>query len=257
VNPWRRPLPPDTAAAAGRVAVKICGVTDADSALRSVELGADYLGLNFWPGSPRHLSLGLAAELAAAARAARPDIVLVGVFVDPTPAEVEEAAAAADLDLAQFSGDETAAAVRPFAARAIKARRLGEAPAEDLDGLWGVLYDTPPAATPAVPGAGAGVGDGVGEPRYGGTGRAWDYAAAARLAPGSADNPAGSPTPRPARLFLAGGLGPHNARRVVADLRPFAIDVCSRVESSPGRKDPVLLRQLFEEVRNGQASTAT
>ena len=253
MNPWRRPLPPDTAAAAGRVAVKICGVTDVGSAVRSAELGADYLGLNFWPGSPRHLSLPLAAELAAAARAVRPDIVLVGVFVDPTPAEVEEAAAAAGLDLAQFSGDETAAAVRPFAARAIKARRLGEAPAaddlDDLDGLWGVLYDTPPAAvsSPRGPASTSAPQAGVPatpEPRYGGTGRAWDYAAV-------------SPTRRPARLFLAGGLGPHNARRVVADLRPFAIDVCSRVESSPGRKDPVLLRQLFEEVRNGQASTAT
>ena len=58
-------------------------------------------------------------------------------------------------------------------------------------------------------------------------------------------------------LSLAGGLRPDNVRRVVATLRPFAVDVCSGVESAPGRKEPRLLRQLFEEIRNGQVDRPT
>jgi phosphoribosylanthranilate isomerase len=224
-----------------RVAVKICGVADVASAVLSAELGADYLGLNFWSGSPRRIDLGRAREIAAAARAAAPGVALVGVFVNPAAREVEAAAAAVGLDLLQFSGDEPPSAVLPFAERAIKALRIHDARAvAAYAGCWGLLFDTPrgaaAAAGPAAPTAAT---------AYGGTGRAWDYGAAAgALAAGR-------------RVFLAGGLGPDNVRRVVATLRPFAVDVCSRVETAPGRKDPRLLRQLFEEVSNGQATTAT
>jgi phosphoribosylanthranilate isomerase len=223
------------------VKVKICGVADVASALLSAELGADYLGLNFWPGSPRFVDLPKARQIAAAVRAAAPGVALVGVFVNPTAAEVEKAAAAADLDLLQFSGDEAPAAVRPFAARAIKALRTHDAEAvAAFAGCWAVLLDTPRS---------------VGGPAYGGTGLAWEYGAAAGVvgAMGAMDGSGAAGVPR---VFLAGGLGPGNARRVVATLRPFAIDVCSRVESAPGKKDPRLLRQLFEEVRNGQATPA-
>jgi phosphoribosylanthranilate isomerase len=214
------------------VKVKICGVADVVSALLSAELGADYLGLNFWPGSPRRVDLARAREITAAVRAAAPAVALVGVFVNPTAAEVEEAAAAAGLDLLQFSGDEAPAAVRPFAARAIKALRTHDADCvASYAACWGLLLDTPRSAGGAL--------------AYGGTGRPWEYGAAASVV--------GAASPR---LFIAGGLGPDNVRRVVATLRPFAIDVCSRVESAPGKKDSRLLRQLFEEVRNGQATPA-
>jgi phosphoribosylanthranilate isomerase len=232
----QRPAPP----AAARVAVKICGVTDPASALLSAELGADYLGLNFWPGSPRCLDLPRAREIAAAVRAAAPRVALVGVFVNPAAAVVRETADAVGLDLLQFSGDETPEDLRPFAARAIKALRLhpeGDATATvaAFAGCWGLLFDAPAAAA----------GTGASGPVYGGTGRPWDYAAAA-----AAISTHG-------RIFLAGGLRPANVRQVVAALRPFAVDVCSGVESAPGRKDPRLLRQLFEEVGNGQAPVAT
>jgi phosphoribosylanthranilate isomerase len=262
----------------GRVAVKICGVTEPADALLSAELGAGYLGLNFWPGSPRCIDLRRAHEIAAAVRArprSAPRVALVGVFVNPTPAAVEDAAAAVGLDLLQFSGDEPPDAVRPFAARAIKALRthdLGAAAA--YAGCWGVLFDAPRAGAAAGdPGAaGAAVGDPgaasaaapeyggtgrqwdhAGAPEYGGTGRQWDYAAAAGAIAGAGCAGAGF-----ARVFIAGGLGPGNVRRVIATLRPvapFAVDVCSGVESAPGRKDPRLLRQLFEEVRNGQVTS--
>ncbi len=240
-----------------RVAVKICGVTDPASAVLCAELGAAFLGLNFWPGSPRWLDLGLAREIAAAVRAAAPRVALVGVFVHPDAAEIAAADRAAGLDLLQFSGDEPAAAVAPHAARALKALRLSgwEAPAgpeesavsaisaavapnplAGFESCWGVLLDTPRAR-----GAAAGAGD------YGGTGRSWDHAAARHLLPGFERR----------RVFLAGGLGPANVRRALERIRPFAVDVCSGVESAPGKKDPQLLGQLFEEVLHAQVITGT
>jgi phosphoribosylanthranilate isomerase len=260
---------PSPAPAPRRVRVKICGVTDPASAVASVEMGAEYLGLNFCPRSPRHLAdPGLAREIAAAARAAAPGVALVGVFVNPSAGEVAAAeGAAGGLDLVQFSGDEPPAAVRAFAARAIKALRLAPAhapaapcapsaasaaagpvsagaagvavPFADFADCWAWLFDTPRARAGGL---------------YGGTGLGWDYLAVAAL-----------PLPPHRRFFLAGGLGPGNVRQVLATLAtlatpagrlPFAIDVCSGVESAPGTKDPRLLRQLFEEVRNGQAPTA-
>jgi phosphoribosylanthranilate isomerase len=209
-------------------AVKICGVTDAAAAVLSAELGAAWLGLNFWPGSPRCLDLEQARAIAAAVRAAAPRVALVGVFVNPTAGAVAETAAAVGLDLLQFSGDEPPAAVRAFAPRAIKALRShDETAAAAYAGCWALLLDAP---TPA----------------WGGTGREWDYAAAAEFLAAGDGRSAGR------RVFLAGGIRPANVRRLVATLRPFAVDVCSGVESAPGKKDPELLRQLFQEVRDGQ-----
>jgi phosphoribosylanthranilate isomerase len=255
-----------------RVAVKICGVTDPGDALLSAELGADFLGLNFWPGSPRFIGAERARELAAAVRAAAPQVELVGVFVNPDAAFVEEMAAAVGLDLLQFSGDETAAAVRPFAARAIKALRSHDlAAAAPFADCWGLLLDAPRTGgspgSPESPGSDAAgrATDSGGTPAagaaapaveasllaedYGGTGRQWDYGAAAPVLGGASG--------AARRVFLAGGLRPENVRRVVATLRPFAVDVCSGVESAPGRKEPRLLRQLFEEIRNGQVDPPT
>jgi phosphoribosylanthranilate isomerase len=79
---------------------------------------------------------------------------------------------------------------------------------------------------------------------YGGSGRSWDFSAlplAAWQAQGR-------------RVFLAGGIGPDNVAAVLAGSRPQAIDVCSRVESSPGIKDAALLRRLFEEMKDVQAT---
>ena len=252
-----------------RVAVKICGVTDPGDALLSAELGADFLGLNFWPGSPRFVGTERAREIAAAVRAAAPRVALVGVFVNPDAAFVEEMAAAVGLDLLQFSGDETAAAVRPFAARAIKALRTHDlAAAAAFADCWGLLLDAPrtggsvgspgagaagratdPGGSPAAGTAAPGIEAPLLAEDYGGTGRQWDYGAAASVLGGASG--------ATRRVFLAGGLRPENVRRVVATLRPFAVDVCSGVESAPGRKEPRLLRQLFEEIRNGQVDPPT
>lgn len=202
------------------VKVKICGVTDPANALAAVEMGADYLGLNFYPASPRFLTIARAREIADAVRGRVP---LVGVFVNASRDGIAETVEKVGLDLVQFSGDEKLEDVTPFVERAIKVFRAGRLPGrEELaawSAVWAVLIDAPHRSL------------------YGGTGEAWDYESVTAL--------------KGRRLFLAGGIGPDNARWAVEAARPWAIDVCSRVESAPGIKDPELLRRLFQEVRHG------
>lgn len=206
-----------------RTLVKVCGVVDPANARMAAEMGADFLGLNFYVRSPRYVDPDRAREIAAAVRGT--GVRVVGVFVNLPPAEVEEIDGRVGLDLLQFSGDESPEAVAPFAGRAVKAFRTGGDPgAERLAAwadVWGWLFDAPHGTL------------------YGGTGEGWSYGAVAGLSGNR-------------RVFLAGGLGPDNVRRAVEAGRPYAVDVCSRVESAPGIKDPELLRRLFEEVRNVQ-----
>ncbi len=209
-----------------RVRVKVCGVTAPEGALLAAELGADYLGLNFYPRSPRFVDVDRAREIAAVVRGR---IALVGVFVGLPTAEIEEISGRVGLDLVQLSGDEGPAEVAPFAGRAIKVFRNGGDPGSGAlaayPGVWGLLFDAPHSSL------------------YGGTGAAWDYGSIAAVA-------------KARRVFLAGGLGPDNVRRAVQAVRPFAIDVCSRVEYAPGVKDPELLLRLLQEVRHGEETTS-
>jgi phosphoribosylanthranilate isomerase len=187
------------------VKVKICGVCTVEDARASVAAGADFLGLNFHPPSPRAVDVERAAEIAAAV-AGTP---LVGVFVDAARADVEALAARLGLSALQFHGAEEPDYCRGWRWRTIKALRA--APGVDLATLAGryptdyVLVDS------FVPGT------------AGGTGQPLDLAAAAGIPP--------------ARLFVAGGLRPETVAIAVQTLRPFAVDVASGVEASPGRKD--------------------
>ena len=200
--------------------VKICGVVDPANARLAVEMGADFLGLNFYPRSPRYVDVGRAREIASAVRDS--GVRLVGVFVNRPAREVEEIESEVGLDLLQFSGDETPEDI-PFPGRAIKAFR-GTDGTQGWADAWAWLFDAPHGSL------------------YGGTGIAWNFQAVAGIA-------------GERRVFVAGGLGPDNVRQAVEASRPFAVDVCSRVESAPVIKDPELLRQLFEEVRNAQSQT--
>ncbi len=209
---------------------KICGVLDPENARTAVDLGADFLGLNFYPRSPRYVGPGRAREIAEAVRGRT---VLIGVFVNASPAEIEEIVERVGLDLVQLSGDEDPEPFAHLADRTIKAFRSGGDPGDAalapwVDG-WGLLFDAPHEAL------------------YGGSGKTWGYETVSRIA----DRLTGR------RVFLAGGLGPDNVREAITAARPFAVDVCSRVESAPGIKDPELLRRLFEEVRNAQVQDAS
>jgi len=207
--------------------IKICGVTRPEDAVLAAALGADFLGLNFYPPSPRALDpdRGRArlAEIVEAAGA----VPTVGVFVDERPERIEEIAEQAGLALVQLHGDESPAAVRRFGPRAIRVFRRARlpTPAELVryPDVWGFLFDVPASAA---------------TPSYGGTGESWEYE---MLAPLKVDRP----------VLVAGGIRPETARAALAASHAAGVDVCSGIESSPGRKDPERMKRLFEEVRHG------
>lgn len=208
--------------------VKICGITTVEDARSALEAGADLLGLNFYPPSPR----AIGPERAMAIRdAIGDDGQLVGVFVNHPPAEMAELVETVGLDLVQFHGDEPWAWVEPFAERAIRALRFDRAPeASELEpwvGVWAWLFDTPSTRL------------------WGGSGQSWDHGSVAEVA-------------RRHPSFVAGGIGPDNVREIVGAVPDlYGLDVCSGVESSPGVKDRALLRRLFEEIRHGKDSSAS
>jgi len=202
------------------VRVKICGVTNWADAKLAVDLGADALGFNFHPASPRAVTPAQAWQII---RRLPPLVTAVGVFVNwPAPA-VAALARALHFGAVQLHGHESPREVRELAGafRVIKAFPMppgfrlavlapyGAASALLLDGFKGGLY--------------------------GGTGRTadWDLARRAR---------------RYGRVILAGGIRPGNVAQAIAQARPYAVDVASGVESRPGKKDAGALRELMREV---------
>src|SRR5437899_458621 len=206
---------------ADAVLLVVGGVTarqGADLLAAARAAGADFVGLNFHPASPRHVTPEAAREIAQAV----PGTALVGVFVDAPRASVEEIAARVGLSALQFHGDEDADYCRGWGWRTIKAIRAR--PGADLAALAArcptdyLLLDSFVAARP------------------GGTGVALDPARAAGL-------PA-------ARLFVAGGLRPDTVAEVVCALRPFAVDVAAGVEASPGRKDHAQVEEFIRRAKD-------
>lgn len=187
------------------VKVKICGVCTVDDARAAVAAGADFLGLNFHPQSPRCVTEARARDIAAAV----PGAPLVGVFVDAARSRIEALARALGLSALQFHGVESPGFCRGWAWRTIKALRAR--PGVDL----AVLAASYPTDYVLVDSFVAGTAGGTGVPL--------DPALAAGL-------------PRE-RLFVAGGLTPQTVADVVRALRPFAVDVASGVEERPGKKD--------------------
>ena len=199
------------------VRVKICGVCTLEDARAAIAAGADFVGLNFHPASPRHVTPAAACEIAQAV----PGTALVGVFVDAPRARVEEIAARVGLSVLQFHGDEDADYCRGWGRRTIKAIRAR--PGAGLAAL-AARYPTDYLLL-----------DSFVAGQAGGTGVALDPVRAAGL-------PA-------ARLFVAGGLRPDTVAEVVRALRPFAVDVASGVEASPGRKDHAKVEEFIRRAK--------
>ena len=210
--------------------VKICGVTTPADGLLAVDLGADFIGLNFYRPSPRWVDV----ERAAAIRRAVGDRArAVGIFVNPTREELETIDRRVGLDFLQFSGDESPELVAEFSERAIRVRRAGGAAAKNAaipgEDCWAILIDR------------------AHDRLYGGSGESWDYAAAADLA----SSPAAG---EPRRVFIAGGVRPGNVAEVAAAVPgAYAVDTCSGVESAPGLKDRAKLERLFANLAQGAA----
>lgn len=205
--------------------IKICGLTNLDDALAAVEAGADYLGFNFYPKSPRYLPpeaiARLRGELARRGAAAK----TVGIFVNQTPAEVAMLLDYCGLELAQLHGDERPEHLTLLWGRAFKALREADPAPADLDALAGFSAGPPAFLIDAlVPNA------------YGGTGQTADWARARAIA---ARYP----------IFLAGGLTPDNVGAAIAAVQPWGVDVASGVESAPGRKDHALVRAFVNAAR--------
>jgi phosphoribosylanthranilate isomerase len=218
------------------IRVKVCGLTTVDNALACAEAGADMLGLNFYPPSPRSLSPDMARQITDVLRAELGGRcpVLVGVFVNERARDVQRIVHAAGLDAAQLSGDEDAGTVAALGGQAIKAirpRSQGEAV---------VLTEAflPHASTdPRLPSL---LLDAYHKALYGGTGEQASIEAALSV------------RDRVPRMMLAGGLNPENVGARARAIQPWGVDVASGVESGqPGIKDIDKVRAFIAAVRNG------
>jgi phosphoribosylanthranilate isomerase len=193
--------------------VKICGITNQEDASAAVAGGATAIGFNFYPPSPRYIAPESAAEIASPA-----GVLRVGVFVNESPARVEEVARIASLNVAQLHGDEQPADY-PASLTVWKALRVEAG--FDLASC----PDTPAAAL---------LLDGPAGAFYGGAGQTFQWKLA--LA-----------TTR--RIILAGGLDSSNVALAVTLAHPWGVDACSRIESAPGKKDHKKMNEFLHAAR--------
>ena len=205
------------------IRVKICGITNVDDARLAADLGASAVGLVFWPRSPRCVTLARAEEIVAALPAL---VSAVGVFVNQAD-EAAHAVREIGLSAVQFHGDEPPQSYEAFPVRVIKAVAVRDAGARDLAAA------VPPAATVLL--------DAHDPIKRGGTGRTIDWSIAATIA-------------RERAVILSGGLTAANVLEAIEAVHPYAVDVSSGVESSPGQKDPAKLRALFDALDELQAA---
>ncbi len=194
-------------------AVKICGVTRPEDAAAAAAFGADFVGFVLWPNSPRAMTVDRIRPIVAALPASA---IPVGVFVDPTADEVI-AAADAGIKIAQIHSD-APAFLRGVTIPVVRVVHLSED--------W-IAPDVPDELIHL---------DAHDPVARGGTGRTIDWERAAVIA-------------RKRRVILAGGLTPANVGAAVARVRPYAVDVSSGVESSPGIKDHALIQAFVSAAK--------
>ena len=212
-----------------RTRIKICGLSREGDVDAAVEAGADAIGLVFHPGSPRYVALDVAVRLA---RRLPPFVTPVALFVNAEPAQVRAVTAAIPNVMLQFHGDETPADCAAFARPFLKVARME--PGLDLldfacryGEAQGLLLDAHVAG-------------------FGGAGKVFDWS----LVPASLSTDIGR------RLVLSGGLRAANVVAGILQLRPWAVDVSSGVESSRGVKDAGEIRRFCDAVREADARVA-
>ena len=203
------------------VKVKICGITDAADAVKAFEFGADFVGFIFFENSPRKIAKEKAREIIAALPK---ELLKVGLFLDQDPEEVKTIAGEVGLDLLQLHGNESIeycdTLKKDF--KIIKSFKV-----KDPSSIEGVgeyrnvdhyLFDTYVKGVP------------------GGTGKSFNW-----------NILKGMVFEKP--IFLAGGLNPGNVSEAVEKIAPYAVDVASGVESSPGKKDHELLKEFIHNAK--------
>ncbi len=205
------------------VKVKVCGITNIEDALKAVECGADALGFNFYPPSPRYLSPDQAQTILAKLP---PQVCRVAVFVNEPRERVKEILSQLHwrdgneaMSAVQFHGDENDEYCRGWGLKVIKAIRVRGA--ESLLGL-----NAFPADLFLLDSWSEG---------YGGSGAKFRWSWIEDLDPG--------------RLILSGGLDLDNIQQAVTQIRPFGVDVCSGVEAKPGIKDHGKLKEFIDAAK--------
>ena len=206
-----------------RTRVKICGITRPEDGVVAAALGVDAIGLVFYPPSPRFVTVETAQQIVAALP---PFITVVGLFMNADPAAVQTVIARTPLHLLQFHGDETPGYCVQFGRPYLKAVPMG-AGAEVRD------YEQRFASAAGL------LLDSHGGNQMGGTGQGFDWT---RI-PAERDKP----------LILAGGLHPGNVAAAIRQVRPYAVDVSSGVETAKGIKDAELMRAFLRGVYDGES----
>jgi len=205
------------------VTVKICGITSEADALAAAEASADAIGLMFYEGSPRCVSIEQAQAISAALP---PHIVRVGVFVNAPEALVTRAIASCRLSIVQFHGDESPEDCNRFGVMTLKAFRMkGRETLEEMDAFPSDAF----------------LLDAYVKGELGGTGAKfnWDLALEAQKL--------GRP------VFLAGGLTAENVADAVEKVEPFGVDVSSGVEVAPGKKCVDKMRAFVAAAKGASA----
>jgi phosphoribosylanthranilate isomerase len=187
--------------------IKVCGITEPAGALAAVQAGATAIGMIFYSDSPRFARLDQAAMVSAVLPRS---VLRVGVFVNESTERIRSIAAAIRLDVIQLHGDEPASDIEALAGlRVWKALPVGD----DFDASVMDRYDCE-----------AFLLDTKGE-NHGGSGKTFPWARAI-------------PAKRRGKIILAGGLGADNVAEAIKQVDPWGVDASSRLEISPGRKDP-------------------
>ena len=199
--------------------VKICGITAIEDGLHAAHAGADAIGLVFYAKSPRYVE---AATAAAIVRGLPPFVTVVGLFVDALEDYVRAVLERVPLDLLQFHGNESPTYCARYGRPYLKAVRVRADTdllqcAADYAAAQALLLD---AYVPGVPG---------------GTGERFDWT---RI-----------PAALAKSIVLSGGLTPDNVREAIGQVHPWAVDVSSGVEASPGRKNPAKVSLFIERAK--------
>ena len=201
---------------------KICGITRAQDALAAADLGADAIGLNFYPKSPRAIAV---ADVANLVEGLPQRVSVVALFVNPTPELVRQVLGTGAVDLLQFHGSESAEFCEQFDTPYMKvvAVKVDSDLNSEFAKYESAQYMLLDSFDPIM---------------LGGTGKAFDWGRVIELT-----------QKQRSRLVLAGGLGPANVREAIKIVQPFGVDVSSGVEASKGIKDLKMMQLFIQGVR--------
>ena len=201
------------------VKVKICGITNYEDAVAALDMGADLLGFNFYPKSPRFVTPEKAGEIISKL----PGFIdIAGVFVNESIERILETQKLCQLDWVQLHGDEDKDFCKQFLSHNVKVMKaIRVKDQEDIKKADDFFTD-------------AILLDAFDTEKYGGTGLTFDWNVIGHIGK---------------RIFLAGGINPDNAAEA-AELGVYGIDVCSGIEAEPGIKDHNKMKKLFANIRH-------